>query len=62
MSCFSCCEEDDINKHADGGNQHPFKSSAGNSTWSILMHSCLACMYQSTLMFSTRVFPMIALF
>ncbi|KAL8513358.1 hypothetical protein ACS0TY_012717 [Phlomoides rotata] len=30
MSCFSCCEEDDINKHADGGNQYPYKSSAGN--------------------------------
>ncbi|KAI3449340.1 hypothetical protein Pfo_006005 [Paulownia fortunei] len=30
MSCFSCCEEDEINKHADGGGQYTVKSSAGN--------------------------------
>ncbi|CAN1292965.1 Probable receptor-like protein kinase At2g47060 [Linum perenne] len=32
MSCFSCCEEDDIHKTADGGGQYPLKSSgAGNN-------------------------------
>ncbi|KAI3460735.1 hypothetical protein Pfo_017398 [Paulownia fortunei] len=30
MSCFSCCEEDDINKHADGGGQYSVKNAAGN--------------------------------
>ncbi|CAN1292966.1 Pto-interacting protein 1 [Linum perenne] len=31
MSCFSCCEEDDIHKTADGGGQYPLKSSGGNN-------------------------------
>ncbi|KAK4407875.1 Pto-interacting protein 1 [Sesamum angolense] len=30
MSCFSCCEEDDVNKHGDGGSQFAVKNSAGN--------------------------------
>ncbi|KAJ4849883.1 cleavage polyadenylation factor subunit pti1 [Turnera subulata] len=30
MSCFSCCEEDEYNKGAESGGQHPVKSSAGN--------------------------------
>lgn len=30
MSCFSCCEEDDINKPVDGGGQYMVKHSAGN--------------------------------
>ncbi|KAG8389618.1 hypothetical protein BUALT_Bualt02G0247800 [Buddleja alternifolia] len=30
MSCFSCCEEDEINKHADGGGQYTVKNSAGS--------------------------------
>ncbi|KAK4418000.1 Pto-interacting protein 1 [Sesamum alatum] len=29
MSCFTCCEEDEINKHADGGGQYTVKNSAG---------------------------------
>ncbi|KAK4482134.1 hypothetical protein RD792_009276 [Penstemon davidsonii] len=32
MSCFSCCEEDDINKHSDGGGQYAVKNAAGNDT------------------------------
>ncbi|XP_051152197.1 pto-interacting protein 1-like [Andrographis paniculata] len=30
MGCFGCCEEDDFNKHVDGGGQYPVKSAAGN--------------------------------
>ncbi|CAN1236341.1 Pto-interacting protein 1 [Linum grandiflorum] len=30
MSCFSCCEEDEIHKAADSGGQYPMKSSGGN--------------------------------
>nr|TKR91009.1 serine/threonine protein kinase [Populus alba] len=30
MSCFGCCEEDDIHKTADYGGQYTVKSSAGN--------------------------------
>ncbi|KAL3517349.1 hypothetical protein ACH5RR_019938 [Cinchona calisaya] len=30
MSCFSCCEEDDINKPADGGGQYTVKNSVAN--------------------------------
>ncbi|XP_030539800.2 pto-interacting protein 1-like isoform X2 [Rhodamnia argentea] len=30
MSCFSCCEDDDIHKAPDGGGMYPMKSSAGN--------------------------------
>ncbi|XP_027099988.1 pto-interacting protein 1-like [Coffea arabica] len=30
MSCFSCCEEDDLNKPADGGGHYMVKHSAGN--------------------------------
>ncbi|KAL2556462.1 Protein kinase superfamily protein [Forsythia ovata] len=30
MSCFCCCEEDDISKHADGGGQYMVKNSVGN--------------------------------
>ncbi|KAL0459826.1 UNVERIFIED_CONTAM: Pto-interacting protein 1 [Sesamum latifolium] len=29
MSCFSCCEEDEISKHADSGGQYTLKNSAG---------------------------------
>ncbi|KAL2239101.1 UNVERIFIED_CONTAM: Pto-interacting protein 1 [Sesamum indicum] len=29
MSCFSCCQEDEINKHADGGGEYTVKNSAG---------------------------------
>ncbi|XP_019161485.1 PREDICTED: pto-interacting protein 1-like isoform X1 [Ipomoea nil] len=31
MSCFNCCEEDDFNKTADGGDLHTVKSSAGKN-------------------------------
>ncbi|XAR61470.1 Non-specific serine/threonine protein kinase [Bertholletia excelsa] len=31
MSCFSCCEEDDINRPADGGGAYMVKNSAGNN-------------------------------
>ncbi|KAF8042939.1 hypothetical protein BT93_A1312 [Corymbia citriodora subsp. variegata] len=30
MSCFSCCEDDDIHKAPDSGGMYPMKSSAGN--------------------------------
>ncbi|XP_022890476.1 pto-interacting protein 1-like [Olea europaea var. sylvestris] len=30
MSCFGCCEEDDIGKHADGGGHYMMKNSVGN--------------------------------
>ncbi|XP_014494672.1 pto-interacting protein 1 [Vigna radiata var. radiata] len=30
MSCFSCCEEDDFQKHAESGGQHLVKNSTGN--------------------------------
>jgi pto-interacting protein 1 len=33
MSCFGCCEEDDIHKAADYGGQYTVKSSAGNISW-----------------------------
>ena len=31
MRCFGCCEEDDLNKPADGGGHHMVKHSAGNN-------------------------------
>jgi hypothetical protein len=31
MSCFGCCEEDDVRKAADSGGPYVVKSSAGNS-------------------------------
>lgn len=30
MSCFSCCEDDDIHKAPDSGGMYPMKSSTGN--------------------------------
>uniref|UniRef100_A0A2P2LGX6 Uncharacterized protein MANES_05G010300 n=1 Tax=Rhizophora mucronata TaxID=61149 RepID=A0A2P2LGX6_RHIMU len=30
MSCFGCCEEDELHKMPDSGGAHPVKSSAGN--------------------------------
>jgi len=30
MSCFGCCEEDDVQKAADNGGPYAVKSSAGN--------------------------------
>ena len=30
MSCFGCCEEDDIHKAAENGDQYLVKNSAGN--------------------------------
>jgi hypothetical protein len=30
MSCFGCCEEDDVRKAADSGGPYVVKSSAGN--------------------------------
>lgn len=30
MSCFGCCEEDDIHNATDSGGQYMVKNSAGN--------------------------------
>jgi pto-interacting protein 1 len=30
MSCFSCCDDDDVHKAADTGGPYAVKSSAGN--------------------------------
>ena len=30
MSCFSCCEDDDINRPNDGGGAYMVKNAAGN--------------------------------
>lgn len=37
MSCFSCCEDDDIHKAPDNGGMYPMKSSAGNSVIKIIL-------------------------
>lgn len=39
MSCFGCCEEDDIGKHADGGGHYMMKNSVGKSENPIFRHS-----------------------
>lgn len=35
MSCFSCCEEDDINRSSDGGGHAVVKNQTGNSIFTL---------------------------